>query len=306
MDAGGFFVVTLIVRPHVRNWRIGVALLPGRGADDVVVETVARLLRVGWCRDVVRLPFAADLAIPRRGRDVRSGRAASRLCAPDRITLPGFPTTTGREHGRIVTSMRCRGRLLSVLLCVMAPAVACADIYTFTDAAGVTHYSNVPNDSRYARFIAEPLPSVVGGKSEWRTRAASYSALIEEAAHHAGVDAALLRAVIAVESAFDPGAVSSKGAQGLMQLRPTTARRYGVSRPLDPRENLRGGASYIRDLLKRYGNDLELALAAYNAGEDAVDRHGHTIPPFPETRAYVPAVLRLYRRFREARVKPYL
>jgi len=195
--------------------------------------------------------------------------------------------------------MRPRGRLLLALLCFMAPAVACADIYTFTDAAGVTHYSNVPNDSRYERVIAEPLPPAAGGgKSQWRARAAAYSPMIEEAAQRAGVDAALLRAVIAVESAFDPTAVSSKGAQGLMQLRPTTAHRYGVSRPLDPRENLRGGASYIRDLLKRYGNDMELALAAYNAGEDAVDRHGRAIPPFPETRAYVPAVLRFYRRFR--------
>ena len=194
--------------------------------------------------------------------------------------------------------MRPPGRFLVLLGCLMAPALAWADIYTFIDAAGVTHYSNVPNDSRYERVISEPLPSAAGGKSEWRVRAATYSDLIEEAAHHAGVDAALLRAMIAVESAFDPSAVSSKGAQGLMQLRPTTARRYGVSKPLDPRENLRGGASYIRDLLKRYGNDMELALAAYNAGEDAVDRHGRTIPPFPETRAYVPAVLKFYRRFR--------
>jgi soluble lytic murein transglycosylase-like protein len=194
--------------------------------------------------------------------------------------------------------MRPLGRLLVLLGCLVAPALACADIYTFTDAAGVTHYSNVPNDSRYERVISEPLPPAAGGKSEWRARAATFLPLIEEAAGHAGVDAALLRAMVAVESAFDPSAISSKGAQGLMQLRPTTARRYGVSKPLDPRENLRGGASYIRDLLKRYGNDVELALAAYNAGEDAVDRHGRTIPPFPETRAYVPAVLRFYRRFR--------
>jgi soluble lytic murein transglycosylase-like protein len=194
--------------------------------------------------------------------------------------------------------MRPLGRLLVLLGCLAAPPLACADIYTFTDAAGVTHYSNVPNDSRYERVISEPLPPAAGGKSEWRARAATFLPLIEEAAGHAGVDAALLRAMVAVESAFDPSAISSKGAQGLMQLRPTTARRYGVSKPLDPRENLRGGASYIRDLLKRYGNDVELALAAYNAGEDAVDRHGRTIPPFPETRAYVPAVLKFYRRFR--------
>lgn len=195
--------------------------------------------------------------------------------------------------------MRPIGRLLPVLLCVTAPAAALADIYAFTDQTGVTHYSNVPVDPRYVRVISEPLPSTSPAPptAEWRSRAAAYADLIDEAARRAAVNPALLRAVIAVESAFDPQAVSRKGAQGLMQLRPATARRYGVRRPFDPGDNLRGGASYIRDLLKRYGNDLELALAAYNAGEDAVDRHGRAIPPFPETRAYVPAVLRFYRRF---------
>jgi soluble lytic murein transglycosylase-like protein len=80
-------------------------------------------------------------------------------------------------------------------------------------------------------------------------------------------------------------------------LRPATAERYGVRRPFDPADNLRGGARYLSDLLRRYDNDLKLALAAYNAGEDAVERYGRSIPPFPETRAYVPAVLSLYRRF---------
>jgi soluble lytic murein transglycosylase-like protein len=189
---------------------------------------------------------------------------------------------------------------MTVVLCVTAGGAARADIYAFTDGAGVIHYSNVPADPRYERLIAEPPPpeaTTARPGVELRAKAAAFAAVIDEAARHADVSPALLRAVIAVESAFDPHAVSSKGAQGLMQLRPATARRYGVNQPFDPRDNLRGGASYIRDLLKRYGNDLELALAAYNAGEDAVDRHGRTIPPFPETQAYVPAVLRFYRRF---------
>jgi soluble lytic murein transglycosylase-like protein len=189
--------------------------------------------------------------------------------------------------------MRTPASLLAMSLCLAA--VARADIYTFTDSAGVIHYSNVPVDARYERLLADPPASPQG--LELRAKAAVFSDLIEEAARHAQVNPALLRAVVAVESAFDPHAVSPKGAQGLMQLLPATARRYGVHRPFDPKDNLRGGASYIRDLLKRYGNDLELALAAYNAGEDAVDRHGRTIPPFPETQAYVPAVLRFYRRF---------
>jgi soluble lytic murein transglycosylase-like protein len=191
--------------------------------------------------------------------------------------------------------MRAPTSLLVVMLCLAA--VARADIYTFTDGAGVIHYSNVPVDPRYARLLADPPPPSSPQGVDLRAKAAAFSDVIEEAAHHAQVSPALLRAVIAVESAFDPRATSPKGAQGLMQLLPATARRYGVHRPFDPKDNLRGGASYIADLLKRYNNDLELALAAYNAGEDAVDRHGRTIPPFPETQAYVPAVLRFYRRF---------
>jgi soluble lytic murein transglycosylase-like protein len=175
-----------------------------------------------------------------------------------------------------------------------------ADIYAFTDAGG-THYSNVPNDRRYELLLTEPRAPTPGTPADaaggWQRRAAAYSGLIDHAARQAELQPALLRAVVAVESAFDPRAVSRKGAKGLMQLRPATARRYGVQRPFDPAENLRGGAHYLSDLLKRYGSDLELALAAYNAGEDAVDRHGRTIPPFAETRAYVPAVLRMYRKF---------
>jgi soluble lytic murein transglycosylase-like protein len=186
----------------------------------------------------------------------------------------------------------------SLLLLGVIPA-ANADIYAFTDARGITYFSNVPVDPRYQPLLTDPAaparPTVPA--PGWRDRERTFASLIDEVGHAVGVDPALLRAVIAVESAFDPTAVSRKGAQGLMQLQPPTARRYGVQRPFDPRENLRGGAAYLHDLLKRYNNDLKLVLAAYNAGEDAVDRHGRTVPPFPETQAYVPAVLRFYRRF---------
>lgn len=195
--------------------------------------------------------------------------------------------------------MRAIGPLFATLLFVLMAGTARADIFMFTDGSGVTHYSNVPVDPRYVDVISEPLSAAVSAApaAEWRKRAAAYSDLINEAADRAKINPALLRAVIAVESAFDPQAVSPKGAQGLMQLLPSTARRYGVHRPFDPRDNLHGGASYIKDLLRHYGNDVELALAAYNAGEDAVERFGRTIPPYPETRAYVPAVLKFYRRF---------
>ncbi len=116
----------------------------------------------------------------------------------------------------------------------------------------------------------------------------------EETARHVGVNGNLLLSMIAVESAFDPLAVSPKNAMGLMQLLPTTAERFRVRDPFDYRQNLRGGATYIRWLLDRFQGNLRLALAAYNAGEGAVASHGG-VPPFAETRAYVERVTRLCR-----------
>ena len=198
--------------------------------------------------------------------------------------------------------MRVLPALVAVLCCTGAVSRAQADIYSYTDEQGVRHYSNVPTDDRYALLIKSPVEgqaatSATTPRGTWHERAATYAGLIDRAARTAAVQPALLRAVIAVESAFDPKAVSRAGAQGLMQLHPTTARRYGVGNAFDPEQNLRGGATYLSDLLKRYDNNLELTLAAYNAGEDAVERYGRHIPPFRETREYVPAVLKLYKRF---------
>ncbi len=169
-----------------------------------------------------------------------------------------------------------------------------ADIYAYTDDTG-THYSNVPADDRYALYLKEERPPEFRGppRGDWRTRASQYSELIERTAKETAISPSLLKAVIAVESSFEAAAVSPKGAQGLMQLHPRTARRYGVENAFDPEQNVRGGARYLADLVQRYGT-LELALAAYNAGEGAVERFGRRIPPFRETRAYVPAVLKVY------------
>jgi soluble lytic murein transglycosylase-like protein len=188
-------------------------------------------------------------------------------------------------------------RLAMTLLAAAAGGVAHADIYSFVDAAGVTHFSNVPVDKRYRLLLATPVEERAQPRpGKWLAKSALYDPMIERAARSAAVRPELVRAVIVVESAFNPRAVSKRGAQGLMQLRPSTARHYGVSDAFDPEQNITAGAHYLRDLMARFGNDLELALAAYNAGEDAVERYGRSIPPFSETRQYVPNVMRVYRK----------
>jgi soluble lytic murein transglycosylase-like protein len=112
------------------------------------------------------------------------------------------------------------------------------------------------------------------------------------------LEPALLHAVISAESGYNHLARSPKGARGLMQLMPGTARRYGVDNPLDPEQNIYGGAAYLRYLLTLFGNDVQLALAAYNAGEGSVMEYGNRIPPYRETAQYVPKVLSYYKRYK--------
>jgi soluble lytic murein transglycosylase-like protein len=188
-------------------------------------------------------------------------------------------------------------RFATMLLAVAAGEVAQADIYSFVDATGVTHFSNVPVDKRYRLLLATPVAERAEPRAgKWLAKSALYDPMIDRAARSAAVRPELVRAVIVVESAFNPRALSKRGAQGLMQLRPATARRYGVSDAFDPEQNITAGAHYLRDLMARFGNNLELTLAAYNAGEDAVERYGRSIPPFSETRHYVPAVMRVYHK----------
>ena len=123
-----------------------------------------------------------------------------------------------------------------------------------------------------------------------------YDDHVQAAAREHGVDAALIHAVISAESGYNQFARSPKGARGLMQLIPATAARYGATNLLDPRQNIDAGTRYLKDLMGMFGNDLRLALAAYNAGEGAVMRYGN-IPPYQETRQYVPKVLAYYKRY---------
>jgi transglycosylase-like protein with SLT domain len=126
-------------------------------------------------------------------------------------------------------------------------------------------------------------------------RSREYDPLIQEHARNNSVRIDLVRAVIQVESGFNPSAVSPKGAIGLMQLMPATIQEFGVRNPFDPRDNVRAGVAYLRQLLDRYSNNEELALAAYNAGPGAVDKHGESVPPFRETQQYVSKVSGLAR-----------
>ncbi len=189
--------------------------------------------------------------------------------------------------------------LVSLVLGMPAQAATQVAIYSFVDADGVRHFTDVPDDNRYRRLRLSPKDRTASGDAyepSRLARASQYDALIERAASAAAVEANLLRAVIVVESGFNARAVSPRGAVGLMQLMPATAARFGVGDVYDPRENVHGGARYLRFLMDRFGQDLRLALAAYNAGEQAVERNGGRIPPFAETQAYVPRVLRIYRQ----------
>jgi soluble lytic murein transglycosylase-like protein len=180
---------------------------------------------------------------------------------------------------------------------------ASADIYWFTDETGVVHFSNVPTDKRYVPFTAANdavVKKVIAGTRDRRADTpakAQYSAIIEEIARIYALESALVHAVVSAESAYNATAVSKKGAAGLMQLMPDTARRYGVTDRFDPVQNLHAGAKYLSDLLRMFNGNLSLALAGYNAGENSVVKYGNRIPPFQETRNYVPRVLDLYQKY---------
>ena len=222
-------------------------------------------------------------------------------------------------------------RLLASLIpmALMLAGPARADIYAFVDSNGVRHLSNVPNDPRYKLVMRTPAyrkdsalassfaptnlysprsailtpraytprarPARVGRVNEGNRQ--RFTPDINRIAAQYRLEPALLHAVISAESSYNPWAVSPKGAMGMMQLMPGTADRFGVSNPYDPVANMHGGARYLRWLLDQF-NDTRLAVAAYNAGEGAVQKYGNQIPPYRETQNYVVKVLDYYQQYR--------
>jgi hypothetical protein len=177
-------------------------------------------------------------------------------------------------------------------LCLLYPLNTRADVYRYVDEQGTMHFTNVPDNRRFKLWIRESRILLKPGMGNVK-----YDALIKAAANRHQVDYALIKAIIKAESNFDHSAVSSKGAQGLMQLMPQTASSLQVKNSFEPEANIDGGVRYLRYLINIYGGDLRLALAAYNAGEKAVAKHGG-VPPFAETRTYVRRVLDHYDRYR--------
>jgi soluble lytic murein transglycosylase-like protein len=174
---------------------------------------------------------------------------------------------------------------------VVSAAPASAQIYTWRDANGHLVLSNVRTQTgapaATTTYAVPRAETVRATRYVTADRAWQYETLITEHSRLNGVRSDLVRAVMQVESAFNPNAISPKGAMGLMQLMPATMRQYGVRNAFNPSENVRAGVAYLRDLLNRYSNNEELALAAYNAGPGAVDKHGQAVPPYRETRNYV-------------------
>ena len=180
-------------------------------------------------------------------------------------------------------------RLAIVIALLIAAALpARAQIYTWRDVNGNLVLSDHPRGGTVVKTFAVPkADSLRVTRSVAPNRAEMYEDLIVEQARLNGVRPSLVRAVVQVESGFNPSAISPKGALGLMQLMPATARQFHVGNPFNPIENVRAGVAYLKELLTRYNNKEELALAAYNAGPGAVDKHGQSIPPYRETRSYV-------------------
>lgn len=225
-----------------------------------------------------------------------------------------------------------KARLCAMLLGLLLGPAAQADVWGYVDEKGMAHFASEQLDERYQLFfrsddgleagrgIKTPrsvaVPTALPKLIAFFEVSPSYKQVkhhLREASRQHGIEYELLQALIATESGFDPAAVSPKGAVGLMQIMPATAQRYGVrgdraapveKKLTDPRTNVNTGARYLRDLIRMFPGQLELALAAYNAGEGAVLRAGRRIPNYPETRNYVKTVMQLYTMLKPPSMAP--
>ena len=193
--------------------------------------------------------------------------------------------------------------IVVLFLCIFSFR-AQADIYKYVDpSTGQVTYTDEAKNSQYKLIIKSLIRPKKKSKKAGKNAIAAmsknkklFSPIINSAAKKHSLDPQLLHAVIRAESAYNPKAVSHKGAVGLMQLMPATAVRFGVKDREDPAENINGGAQYLSELLKLFESDIKLAVAAYNAGEHNVMKYGNKIPPFNETRQYVTKVMKFYGR----------
>lgn len=182
--------------------------------------------------------------------------------------------------------------VFALTLAISIPQASSAEVYQFVDGDGVIHFTNVPSDPRFKRLL---------GKAGFsRTRPEDIHQMIQTISRKFRVDPQLVKAVIRVESDFDPMAVSGAGAMGLMQLMPATASTLGVADPFNPHENISGGVRHLSELLDRFNGDLTLSLAAYHAGAKRVEANW-AVPPIEPTRRYVRKVMSAYRNYRGER-----
>lgn len=197
--------------------------------------------------------------------------------------------------------------IITMLAAVAGSFPAQADIYSYRDENGVLNYTNIrPNNAHYKvriaykqprrQYATPPKTVVYRDDIQPQTLPPQLQTIVNHVSQYYAVDKSLVQAVIHAESGFDANAVSPKGASGLMQLMPQTAQRYGVRDIFDPEQNIIGGVRYLHDLLETFGHNMRLAVAAYNAGEQAVLRYGG-VPPFPETLRYVNKVMQLHSRY---------
>lgn len=179
--------------------------------------------------------------------------------------------------------------LLCLIFNLFIPSAAFADIYKYRDKNGVMHFTNIRSDLRYTLYIKEAREN----PDAFITK---YDVIIKAASEKFSMEPSLVKAVIKAESGFNHAAVSSKGAQGLMQLMPGTAEAMEVDDPYNPEKNIFGGTKYLSKMMERFNNDVRLALAAYNAGPEKVDKY-KDVPPFNETKTFIERVMKYYNQY---------